>query len=196
MGAGSLTNDPVSLREGGVDIDPKLARVWELAEPVALAAGLELVHVEHRREGRGTVLRLLMDKPGGVSLEELAAVSRQVSDILDVHDDALPGSYTLEASSPGVNRPLTRPEHFEAFVGKRVHVRTRAPLGERHSFRGALESVSASGIVVCGEDLQKHAIPFTAIAGANYEHQFPPPAGGRHSPRRGARSAGFRPGVE
>lgn len=175
-----------------MEIDPKVARVWELAEPIALEAGLELVHIEHRREGQGTVLRLLMDKPGGVSLDALAAVSRQVSDLLDVHDDAVTGPYTLEVSSPGVNRPLTRPVDFEAFLGKRVHVKTRLPLGDRHSFRGVLESVSSSGIVLAGEDRQAHAIPFAAIAHANYQHEFPPPSSGRAS-RRGERRAGHRP---
>jgi len=149
-----------------VETDPKLERVWKLAEPIALEAGLELVDIEHRHEGRGTVLRLLMDRPGGVSLDELAAVSRQVSDVLDVHADAWPGSYTLEVSSPGVNRPLTRPAHFEAFVGKRVHVRTRVPLGTRRSFRGVLDSVSSSGIVVSADGAERHTIPFAAIARA------------------------------
>jgi len=172
-----------------METNPTLLRVWQLAEPVALEAGLELIDVEHRREGRGAVLRLLMDKPGGVSLEELSAVSRQVSDLLDVHADAVLGSYTLEVSSPGINRPLTRPGHFEAVVGKRVHVRTRAPLGSRHSFRGVLESVGPSGILVCGEDGEQHEIPFSAIARANYEHDFSTPTDRRGSARRGPRRA-------
>jgi len=172
-----------------VETDPKLVRVWKLAEPIALEAGLEIIDIEHRREGRGAVLRLLIDRPGGVSLDEITALSRQVSDVLDVHADALPGSYTLEVSSPGVNRPLTRPAHFEAFAGKRVHVRTRVPLGNRHSFRGVLESVSPSGIVVRGDDEQLHAIPFAAIARANYQHDFAPAADGRATARRGGQSA-------
>jgi ribosome maturation factor RimP len=88
-------------------------------------------------------------------------------------------------SSPGVNRPLTRPAHFEAFLGRRVHVRTRVPLGNRHSFRGVLESVSPSGIVVAGDDAQLHAIPFAAIARANYQHDFAPAGDGRATARRG-----------
>jgi len=171
-----------------VETDPKLERVWKLAEPIALEAGLELVDIEHRHEGRGTVLRLLMDRPGGVSLDELAAVSRQVSDVLDVHADAWPGSYTLEVSSPGVNRPLTRPAHFEAFVGKRVHVRTRVPLGTRRSFRGVLDSVSSSGIVVSADGAERHTIPFAAIARANYQHDFAAVGGGSTARRGGHRA--------
>ena len=101
-----------------LDIDPKTAPVWDIAEPIALELGLELVDIEYRREGRGAVLRLLIDKSrGGVTLDELTAVSRQLSDVLDVRDDAVSGAYTLEVSSPGINRPLTRPSHFPAFVG-------------------------------------------------------------------------------
>jgi ribosome maturation factor RimP len=178
-----------------METDPKTMRVWEIVEPIALDAGLELVDVEHRREGRGTVLRLLMDKPGGVSLEELARVSREVSDVLDAHAEAVPGAYTLEVSSPGINRPLTRPAHFTAFVGKRVYVRTRQPIAGRHSFRGVLASVDDQGIVVTGDDAQPHAITFDAIARAQYQHQFTPGPGGRAHPRRTERQAGQRSGA-
>jgi ribosome maturation factor RimP len=171
-----------------MDIDPKLTRVWQIAEPIALEAGLEIIDIEYRRERAGTVLRLIMDKPGGVSLDELTAVSREVSDALDVEAQSVPGSYTLEVSSPGINRPLTRPAHFEAFVGKRVHVRTRAPLGDRHSFRGVLDAVSPSGIVLTCEDGASRAIPFAAIARANYQHEFSAPANDRASGFRGRRA--------
>jgi ribosome maturation factor RimP len=169
-----------------LDIDPKTARVWEIAEPVALELGLELVDIEYRREGRGSVLRLLIDKVGGgVTLEELTAVSRQVSDILDVREDAVPGAYTLEVSSPGINRPLTRPSHFPPFVGKRVHVKTRRPIGDRHSFRGVLTAAGPDGITVTSDDRESHVIPFDAIARANYQHEFPS-VGRRRPDRRGA----------
>jgi ribosome maturation factor RimP len=168
-----------------------MARVWQLAEPIALEAGLELVDVEHRREGRGAVLRVLMDKPGGVSLDELTQVSRHLSDVLDAHEDAVPGAYTLEVSSPGVNRPLTRPAHFAAFVGKRVHVRTREPVGDQHSFRGVLISMTADGIVVRGDDGREHSLGFDAIARAQYLHEFPAPSG-RGPTRRGSGRASHR----
>ena len=177
-----------------MNIDPKTARVWEIAEPVVLELGLELVDIEHRREGRGAVLRLLIDKAGaGVTLEELTAVSRQVSDILDVRDDAVPGAYTLEVSSPGINRPLTRPSHFPAFIGKRVQVKTKKPIGERHSFRGVLTAATADGITVTGDDGAAHEIPFDAIARANYQHEFPS-VGQRRQDRRGATRPAHQPG--
>jgi ribosome maturation factor RimP len=169
-----------------VETDQKILRIWEIAEPVALEAGLELVDIEHRREGGGTILRLLLDRPGGVSIDDLAKISREISDLLDVHAEAVPGTYTLEVSSPGINRPLTRPAHFAAHVGKRVHVRTRTPIGERHSFRGTIESVSDDGIVVA-TGTERHEIPFSAIAHANYQHEFPAP-GGKRGPGRRAES--------
>ena len=189
-GRGDLAErNRTSEKTSTVDINGKHARVWEIVEPIALEAGLELVDVEHRREGHGAVLRLFLDRPGGgVTLEQLTTVSRQVSDVLDVRDDALPGAYTLEVSSPGINRPLTRPGHFPPFVGKRVHVQTRMVPGERHSFRGTLSAVEPGGIVVTAEDGQPHTIPFEAIVRANYQHEFAA-VGKRRGPARRAAQA-------
>src|SRR5437867_6872788 len=117
-------------------------RVWELAEPLVLGAGLELIDVEYRPEGGRLVLRLLIDRPeGGVTLDDLARVSRELGDVLDAHDP-VPGSYHLECSSPGVNRPLVREAHFRRALGQRIRVRTRAPIGDRRHFRGMLEAVT------------------------------------------------------
>jgi ribosome maturation factor RimP len=181
-----------------LEVDPKMAAVWGIVEPIALELGLEVIDVEHRREGRGAILRLLVDRAGGggVTLDELTSVSRQVSDVLDVRDDAVPGAFTLEVSSPGINRPLTRPSHFPPFIGKRVHVRTRRPLGERHTFRGVLTAVGTDGITVIGVDHHAHEIPFEAIARANYEHEFPSVGkrhgSGRRAPARPGHRAGSR----
>jgi ribosome maturation factor RimP len=177
-----------------LDIDPKTALVWDIAEPIALELGLELLDIEYRREGRGTVLRLLIDKSGGgVTLDELTAVSRQVSDVLDVRDDAVSGSYTLELSSPGINRPLTRPSHFPPFVGKRVHVKTRKAIGERHSFRGVLTAAGPDSITVTSDDSESHDIPFDAIARANYQHEFPSVGRRRGPDRRSTMRAAHQP---
>src|SRR5437762_14340732 len=93
-------------------------RVWELAEPLALGGGVELVDVQYRPEGGRVVLRLLLDRPeGGVTLDELTRVSRELGDLLDAHD-AVPGRYQLECSSPGINRPLLREAHFRRVLGR------------------------------------------------------------------------------
>src|SRR5262249_39803889 len=122
-------------------------RVWEIAEPVVIQEGLEVVDVEFRRESRGMVLRLYLDRSGGggVNLDDLARVSRQVGDLLDVHD-AVPGTYMLEVSSPGINRRLRRPDHFRRYIGKKVRVRTATPHGGRRMFVGVLEAVDAEGV--------------------------------------------------
>lgn len=145
-------------------------RVWEIAEPLVAHEGLEMVDVEFRREPRGMVLRLYLDRDGGdggVSLDDLTRVSRQLGDVLDVHD-AVPGAYTLEVSSPGINRRLRRPEHFSRYLGKRVRVRMIAPLDGRRALLGTLEAVEAEGIRV-GEKDTAHFVRFSEIAQANYE---------------------------
>src|SRR5438876_9815651 len=120
-------------------------RVWELAEPLALAGGLELVDVQYRPAGGRIVVRLLLDRPEGVTLDELTRVSRELGDLLDAHD-AVPGRYQLECSSPGINRPLLRAAHFRRALGERVWVQTRAPIGGRPRFRGPLQAPTAEGI--------------------------------------------------
>ena len=157
-------------------------RVWDLAEPLALAAGLELVDVQYRPEAGRTVLRLLIDRPaGGVTLDELARVSRELADVLDVHD-TVPGRYHLECSSPGVNRPLVRPPHFERAVGARVRVQTRAPIDGRRRFRGQLVAARPDGITVADADVGPVSIPLTEVEKANIEHDFSRPAGPPHPP--------------
>jgi ribosome maturation factor RimP len=156
-------------------------RVWELAEPLALAAGLELVDVQFRPEAGRLILRLLIDRPeGGVTLDELARMSRELGDLLDAHDP-VPGRYQLECSSPGLNRPLVREAHFRRAIGKRVRVRAREPIGDRRQFTGTLDAVSAEGVTVGVEGGAPAFIPFTAIEKANVEHDFSRPAKSAHA---------------
>src|SRR5207248_8180162 len=139
---------------GAKFMDPSAVtqRVWELAEPLALAGGLELVDVQYRPEGGRIVLRLLLDRPeGGVTLDELTRVSRELGDLLDAHD-AVPGRYQLECSSPGINRPLLRAAHYHRALGERVWVQTRAPIGGRRRFRGTLRAGSAVDITLAEPD--------------------------------------------
>ncbi len=146
--------------------------MWELAAPVAEDEGMEILEIELRHEGRrgGRVLRLYLDKEGGPSLDDLTRVSRQLSDLLDVHE-AVGGPYTLEVSSPGINRLLKKPEHFVRFTGRRIRVRTRELLGGRRSFLGLLKEVRGEEIVIFQEGMEFH-IPFAAIERSNYEHDW------------------------
>jgi len=150
-------------------------RVWELADPLVTDEGLEMVDVEFRRESRGMILRVFLDRDGGVNLDDLTRVSRQLGDLLDVHN-AVPGQYTLELSSPGINRRLRRPEHFARYLGKTVRVRTSVPIEGRRNFLGALAAVDAEAIRVRDAD-GEYRIPFPEIAQANYEPEVHGPGG-------------------
>ena len=151
-------------------------RVWGLAEPVVTTAGLELVDVQYRPEGGRAVLRLLIDRPtGGVTIDELARVSRELGDVLDAHD-AVSGRYHLECSSPGVNRPLVRPEHFRRAVGERVHVRIHEPIAGRRQFHGILEAATDDTVTVHDPDAGVVSLALGSIERASIQFDFPRPA--------------------
>jgi ribosome maturation factor RimP len=163
-----------------------VSEVWRLAEPVVMHEGMEIVDIEYRPEQRGKVLRFYIDRDGGIGLDDLAPLSRQLSALLDVNE-VVPGAYTLEISSPGINRRLRVPAHFQRYVGKRVRVRRTEPHDGRRSLLGLLRAVEGNGIVVDvgqGSELVSQFIPFDEIEQANYEHVFDDPAKGK-SGRRG-----------
>lgn len=153
-------------------MDATLGRVWKLAAPLAENEGMEIVDIElrHERSRGGRVLRLYLDKAGGPTVDDLSRVSRQLSELLD-SQDAVDGAYTLEVSSPGINRPLKRPEHFARYIGKRVRIRTRDLIGGRKSFLGILYAVAGEGVTVTQEGT-RYDIPFAAIEKSNYEHDW------------------------
>lgn len=153
-------------------MDATVARIWELAAPLAETQGLEIIDIELRREGSrgGRVLRLYLDKEGGPNMDNLSEVSRELGALLDVHD-VVQGAYTLEVSSPGINRPLKRPDHFKRFIGKRISVRTRDLVQGRRSFLGPLLDVMSDKIAV-NQDGARIEIPFAVIEKSNYEHDW------------------------
>lgn len=156
-------------------MDATTARIWELATPLARARGMEIIDIEFRREGGrgGRVLRLFLDKEGGAILDELSQVSRELSEILD-GEDIVDEAYTLEVSSPGINRPLKRPDHFARFIGKKIRVRTRDMINGRRSFLGRLLDVSTVNIAL-DQDGTRCEIPFEQIEKSNYEHDWSAP---------------------
>jgi ribosome maturation factor RimP len=117
-----------------------VSQVSALAEPLCEAEGMELVYVEFLREPIGRVLRLYIDKPGGVGLEDCERVSRQLGDILDV-ELAEVGPYNLEVSSPGLERPLWRPRDYDRFKGHNARIKTREPLDGQQNFQGVLMGI-------------------------------------------------------
>ena len=135
-----------------------------LAESLCDAQGLELVHIEYLRERGGRVMRLTIDKPGGVTLEDCAAVSRELGDILDVHLPDI-GRYHLEVSSPGPRRRISREADFERFRGHRAKIRTLNPINGQKNFSGVLEGLSA-GTVTLNTGQAMVAIAIDAISKA------------------------------
>lgn len=153
-----------------------VARVTELAEPLAASLGLELAEVEYRQEGRQMVLRLYIDKDGGVALDDCSAVSRELTEILDV-EDFIQGHYNLEVSSPGLNRPLKKPSDFERYTGRLVKIRTFEPLADdagnmRKTFLGELLGLSDSIVRLKLNEGQTASIPLGKVAKANLEFEF------------------------
>ena len=119
----------------------------KLLEPTIERLGYELTDLELKLGGRDGMLRIYIDKPEGIDIDDCEAVSRQVSAILDV-EDPLPGHYTLEVSSPGMDRTLTKPAHFQRFMGEEIRVKLRFPVDGRRNFRGELKSADKEYIEV------------------------------------------------
>lgn len=124
-----------------------LEHIWEIAERVATSEGLALIDVELKGGRSNPLLRIYIDKPLGVSHADCALVSEQVSAILDV-EDPFPASYTLEVSSPGLDRALTRPSHYEHFSGRRARLVLREPVGEQRVFEGRLAGFEAGKVLL------------------------------------------------
>jgi ribosome maturation factor RimP len=116
-------------------------RVSELAEQVAASIGMEVVLVEIRGEGNHSVVRTFIDRPAGVTLDDCERFSKRFSVLLDV-EDCIPFSYTLEVSSPGVNRPLVKESDFQRFCGKNARVRTQLPIEGQKNFKGKIVGVT------------------------------------------------------
>jgi len=144
-------------------------RLIALIEPVLVQLGYELVELEYAAGRSQAVVRVFIDKlgidtPAGISVDDCERVSRDVAALLDV-DDPIPTAYTLEVSSPGFDRVLRTPAHFERFVGERVFVELQAPRAGRKRYTGLLQAVRATGIEL-EVDKQTVEVPFGEIAKA------------------------------
>ncbi|MEJ5301300.1 MAG: ribosome maturation factor RimP [Thermodesulforhabdaceae bacterium] len=136
-----------------------------MIEPVVSSEGVELLDVEFRREPQGYVLRVFIDHKDGITIEDCSRVSYTLSDFLDVVD-LIHHAYHLEVSSPGLDRPLKKPEHFSRHVGSIITVKTYSPISKRKNFKGFLQGVSESEITLeC--DRETFTIPIELIEKAN-----------------------------
>jgi ribosome maturation factor RimP len=147
-----------------------LDNVIKLVEPLIIDEGYELVDIEFKNESIGWVLRVYIDKEGGVNVDDCAALSREMSNLLDV-EDISPNRYNLEVSSPGLNRPLRKREHFEKVIGERIKLRTRQPIEGARNFKAKLIEVSDSSILI-DDDIKQTQIEFDNIEKANLIYNF------------------------
>jgi ribosome maturation factor RimP len=132
--------------------------------------GFELVGVEYLARGSGDLLRIYIDHPDGIDVDDCASVSRQISGLLDV-EDPISGNYELEVSSPGLDRPLFSKEHYARFAGNRIKLETRVKIDGRRRFKGLLKGISDGDvlIVVDGEEL---VLPFDQVEKARLVPDF------------------------
>lgn len=142
-----------------------VVKVGDLIGPTVEALGLQLWGIEHTQQGKYSVLRIFIENEDGVSIEDCEKVSRQVSAILDV-EDPIAGEYTLEVSSPGLDRPLFTLEQFSQFEGSEVDVRLRTPLEGRRKFKGLISAVSDTEVSMQVDGEEFH-LPHAEIEKAN-----------------------------
>jgi ribosome maturation factor RimP len=138
--------------------------VEELALPIVEAEGLELVDVEYKKEGANWFLRIFIDKPGGVDIDDCGRVSEQLSDLLD-EVDPIPTSYFLEVSSPGAERPLKKPADYERAIDKQVYITTYEPIDGQKTFEGVLKAYDGATLTI-QEAKGSKTLPVEAVASA------------------------------
>jgi ribosome maturation factor RimP len=136
-------------------------RVRGIADRVAAASGLGVVEIEFRGGGKSRMLRVFIDKPGGVTHEDCASFSREFGTILDVEDAVPGGMYVLEVSSPGLDRKLNRAADYERFTGSRVKLMTREPVNGNRHFEGRLESFREGRLTLDVSEARKKRRPET-----------------------------------
>ena len=134
----------------------------KLIEPVVQELGCELWGIEKLQQGRQVVLKIYIESAEGINVDDCARVSRQVSAILDV-EDPIPGEYMLEVSSPGVERRLFKPEHFNVWKGEKVQITLRQAFDGRRKFKGLLCGLEDEEVVIRVDDAQEIVLPMDSI---------------------------------
>ncbi len=149
---------------------PVTQSVTELIEPGLLANELELVDVEFKKEGQNWVLRIYIDREGGVTVEDCQKVSRLAGDLIEV-EEVIEPVYTLEVSSPGLNRVLKKEKDFLRYSGKKIYVQCHAPMDGRKKFTGILKDFIDQSIHL-EVDGRHYTIPLNQVAKANLVIEF------------------------
>ena len=142
-------------------------QIADMLQSTVEALGFELWGVEHSAQGRHSVLRIYIDSPAGIAIEDCATVSGQVCAILDV-EDPITGEYTLEVSSPGVDRLLFKLEQYDGYIGEIVELRLRSAFEGRRKFKGALKGIEGEDVVIQVDD-HEFLLPFGSIEKARVQ---------------------------
>ncbi|MDY6856070.1 MAG: ribosome maturation factor RimP [Thermodesulfobacteriota bacterium] len=150
--------------------DNILGSIESIANPVVIAEGMEIVDIEYRREDKGWVLRLYIDKEGGVTIDDCANISSQLSHLIDIYE-LISHPFVLEVSSPGLDRPLKKEKDFAKYNGRLIKIKTHDPIGSRKNFKGRLLDYS-EGLVTIDTGVEIVSLPFNKIAKANLEYEF------------------------
>ncbi len=137
----------------------------DLIEPVVTALDCDLWGIEYNSQGRHTMVRIYIDGPNGVNIDDCANVSRQLSSVFDV-EDPITGEYNLEVSSPGMDRPLFTLEQYGQFIGEQLQVRLRTAFEGRRKFSGQLTGVEGEDVVLVVDE-HEYLLPFDSIDKAN-----------------------------
>ena len=155
-----------------------LEQIRSIAERVAAARGLEVWDIQSRRETGGHVVRVFIDRPGpsatpedSVSIEDCAEVNRELGTILDV-EDPLPFAYTLEVSSPGLDRPMRTVDDYRRFAGRLAKVVTREPVDNQKAFEGRLRGVDKDDVLLEAPNGRLHRLPLRLITRGRLEVEF------------------------
>ncbi len=154
----------------GVQVSSKLEQLQALLAPVVEGLGFQCWGIEYISQGKHTVLRVYIDKEGGIMVEDCEAVSRQISGVLDV-EDPITSEYALEVSSPGMDRPLFTLEQYAAHAGEQVKIKLRTPFEGRRNFQGLLRGVEDQDVVV-QVDQNEFLLPIDSIDKANIIPSF------------------------
>lgn len=145
-----------------------IAQIREIAEPIIIQKGMELVDVEYKTEHGQWILRFFIDKPGGVTVDDCGDISGEIGTALDVKD-VIHHNYNLEVSSPGLDRALTREKDFVTYKGRKVKIKTKQPISGRRNFSAVLDDFKQGMIFLIDSEGKKWEIPFNDIEKARLE---------------------------
>ena len=155
---------------GGLRVSSKLEQLQAMLAPVVEALGYECWGVEFISQGRHSLLRVYIDHANGIQVDDCEKVSRQVSGVLDV-EDPISSEYTLEVSSPGMDRPLFTLEQFAKHAGEQVKIKLRSPFEGRRNFQGLLKGVEEQDVIVQADE-HEYLLPVDSIEKANIIPRF------------------------